>query len=295
MVVDHFYETCFTAGDACSLRKKSDNSSADIKDRINALIQQLIDAPVPFIFQGRTRLITSLLVRDTIRQSLYSPIMLYEPLSVTLAEALVGNYTLLLQATPAAQGSIEREDVCTQPSESDPQPEYLWSDEAGMGVLCGDSAALAGDRNISWAEDIVAKLAAQSPTAGEPWSRIPLSCSGWEFKPKYTFTGPFGSTSNRDSNDRDNTTSAPLLVLSNRYDHATPLANAEALSDRYPGSALLVQESYGHCALLTSKSECTAQHLRRYFDSGELPKKGATCEEDCQAAIPFKACPGFAE
>lgn len=106
---------------------------------------------------------------------------------MTLDEALVGNWLYRVQSSPiditngvpSALG-VDREDVCTEPNEADPQPTYLWADEAGMGVLCGDSSVLAGERNISWAANIAGVLKAQSPTAGEPWARKTLSRSDWK-------------------------------------------------------------------------------------------------------------------
>lgn len=292
VVVDHFYKTCFEAGNHCALRESSDSSAADIRDRVDAFIQELITSPLSVASRGRVRLVTSLIVRDAIRQALYSPITQYEPLSEMLADALTGNYTLLLE-TPAAI-HYGREDVCTKPSESYPRPNFSWDSESAIGVLCGDSAADAGERNISWAQGIVESLNAQSPTTGEPWSRIPLSCSGWKYRPKYAFRGPFGSAS-PDTSQSDSTPLTPLLILSTRYDHATPLANAESLSELFPGSAVLIQESVGHCALIASKSSCTAEHMRSYFDTGKAPSNRIVCQEDCSPSIPSKPCPGFAE
>jgi len=86
-----------------------------------------------------------------------------------------------------------------------------------------------------------------------------------------------------------------MLILSARYDHATPLENAFALSRMHEGSAVVVQESVGHVALSVSTSECTAKIVREYFDTGRLPVNGTSCAADCEAGIPFKACPGVFE
>ncbi|KAJ4388270.1 hypothetical protein N0V85_007728 [Neurospora sp. IMI 360204] len=294
LVVDHFYETCFKAGHKhCALTQPSDKDASNIRGRVDHFIQELIASPVSVVAaDGRIRLITSIIVRDAIRQTLYSPISLYEPLSNMLAEALAGNYTLLSQS-PAAM-DYKRNNVCDKPvmDSSFPPPEYTWDNEATIGVLCGDSAAASASEHttLSWAQDIVKKLEAQSPTTAEPWSRIPLACLGWKFQPKYAFGGPFGHSSGPDAR---HTPSAPMLILSNRYDHATPLRNAHSLSKAYPGSVVLVQESFGHCALLTSKSACTAEHVRSYFESGKVPERGSTCSEDCRPSIPYTTCPGF--
>ncbi|KAG7133035.1 putative hydrolase like protein [Verticillium longisporum] len=293
VVVDKFYETCFRAGELCLLKQEADGSAADIRKRVDDFIQALVKTPIVTVAGGRVRFVTSLIVRDTIRRALYSPIKAYELLSIVLATTLAGDYSLLLQSP--AVNNYERKDVCVVPGDYYPPQNYTWDSEAGMGVLCGDSASKAGERNnVSWAESIVEQLDAQSPTAGEPWARIPLSCSGWRYRPKYAFRGPFGHL-NLDLSKAEDKPAAPLLILSTRHDHATPLANAEHLSTLYPGSAVVIQESVGHCALITSRSECTAQHLRTYFDVGKVPRSGTTCEEDCSPGIPFVPCPGFAD
>ncbi|KAK3375754.1 TAP-like protein-domain-containing protein [Lasiosphaeria ovina] len=247
VVVDRFYQTCFQAGtSACPLRQEADTSAADIRSRVDAYIQSLEVEPLSAVFNGRTRLVTSLVVRNAIRVMLYTP-------------------------------------ICS----------YAWAGEAAMGVFCGDSAAAAGRRdNASFAADIVSFLTKQSPTVGESWLRLPVSCSGWTFQPPYTFRGPFGSAVGNSSNS-----SSPMLILSTRHDHATPLANAYALSQAHGGSAVVVQESFGHTALLTATSDCTAGIVRECFKSGTLPASGTVCKQnsDCEPAVPFKACPGFSE
>ena len=273
-VVDYFYQTCFDAGDSCPLRQGQDRSPADVKDRVDSFIQSLETNPVSAVHDGRVRLLTSSLVRETIRQTLYSPVCSFAPLATALAESvLAGNHTTIF----ASGGAL-----CTRIVPSHVPADCPWCGEASFGILCGDSAATATHRrfNMSWARDQVETFQKQSPTVGEPWARIPLACVGWPFTPKYTFSGPFKS-------------SASLLILSNRYDPATPLANAYALSRNHEGSAVVVQESYGHATVMASTSNCTAAIIRRYFDTGKLPANGTRCEAECAASIPFKGCPGI--
>lgn len=250
---------------------------------MDSFIGSLENSPVPTVYEGRTRLVTSLLVRTTIHDSLYDPIYLYEVLSEVLASSIAGNYTLLLQNSP-----VDLESSCNAQNATYPPASYTWANDAMSSILCGDSSLDADERNITWATDLVNFLYEQSPTAGEEWIRIPLSCIGWKFKPKFLFRGPFGS-----SKEVNSTSNAPLLILSNRHDPVTPLANAYAVSQSYFGSTVVVQESWGHTALLTSRSNCTAGIVREYFDSGKLPQEGTVCEQDCVPSIPYKACPGL--
>ncbi|KAK3372963.1 TAP-like protein-domain-containing protein [Lasiosphaeria ovina] len=275
-VIDYFYQVCFDAGDVCPLRQGQDQSAADVRGRVDAFIQTLETNPISVAQDGRVRLLTSYAVRSTIRQTVYSPVCGYEPLAIALADSVLkGNHTLILSSSGG---------LCTRIIPNHVPVDCPWCAEASFGILCGDSASLAAKdgRNVSWAREEVDFHQKQSSTAGEPWSRIPLSCVNWQFKPKYTFSGPFGS-------------SVPVLLLSNRHDPATPLANAFALSRRHNGSAVVVQESYGHSALLVSTSNCTAEIVRRYFSTGQLPANGTSCAADCAVSIPFSACPGLIE
>lgn len=267
-----------------------DTSAADVRQRVDDFILSLVDSPIAVALDGRVRLVKSLLVRDAIRRALYGPITSWESLSFSLAEALAGNYSFLLQTAPTA--TIFIDETCSETSESFPPPNYSWADDASSGVLCGDSAYDAGERNETWAQDVVDFLENQSFTTGESFARTPLSCSGWGYRPKYVFRGPFGSAS---QNGAQSGAEQPpvILLLSARYDHVTPLANAEDLLRQYPGSGLVIQESVGHCAFLAAKSLCTEKIVREYFVTGAVPAHITTCEPDCVPRIPYETCPNF--
>lgn len=283
VVLENFYKTCFKAGDDCLLKKNSDQNATSIRKRIDSFLGDLEASPIPALYEGRTHLVTSLLVRTIIHDSLYDPINKYEDLSILLASSLAGNHTLLLE-----NSVTELETDC----EASDEDNYSWSDNAGAGVLCGDSALDADERNITWAKDIVDTFNRQSPTAGEVWTKIPFSCIGWKFTPEFLFRGPFGRSAPKSRGGNHNS-SAPLLILSTRYDHATPLANAYKAAKSHEGSTVVVQESFGHTALLTSRSNCTANIVREYFDTGRIPEDGTVCEEDCVPSIPYKECSGL--
>jgi autophagy-related protein 17 len=233
--------------------------------------------------------VTSYLISEAIRTSLYAPIATYETLSLSLADALSGNFSRIL-SNPAVMIRDARPDVCVEPASTIQPSVYTHQEEAAIGIVCGDSQATSVTRDFRWAESIVAMTINQSATVGEPWTRLPLACTGWQFTPPYAFAGPFGSPA---PDNTTNTPAAPLLFLSTRTDHATPLVNAFAMSALHGGSAVVVQESVGHCALLSSVSQCTYGIVKEYFRSGTVPANGTVCEAECVPAIPYKACPGL--
>lgn len=57
------------------------------------------------------------------------------------------------------------------------------------------------------------------------------------------------------------------------------------MAANYNGAVALTQDSVGHCSL-RAPSKCTAGHIKRYFQTGELPPANTTCEIDMQYFAP---------
>jgi len=70
-------------------------------------------------------------------------------------------------------------------------------------------------------------------------------------------------------------TAEPILVLSTTWDPVCPLVSAQKAANSFEGAGLVEQKSYGHCSL-SMPSLCTAEHARRYFNEGVIPKAGTT-------------------
>lgn len=73
-----------------------------------------------------------------------------------------------------------------------------------------------------------------------------------------------------------------VLLMNSRFDPATPLAAAQRLHGRLPGSALLVHEGGGHVTV--QQSGCMTDAASAYLVDGTLPGPGATCGPD---RVPF--------
>ncbi|CAI6098942.1 unnamed protein product [Clonostachys chloroleuca] len=292
-VLDTFYETCYDAGSSCLLREDTDKSAKDIRNKVDLLIKSLDDDPVSIVYQGRVRHITSHTVRDVLRQMLYQPIVMYEPASQLLALALTGNFTGFMQTPTSLANSIELAEMCVNPGASYPPSDLALNNEAGYGTFCSDTYIDPDLRNATWANNIAKAIVGHSPTLAESWTRVITACSGWNYDAKYAFRGPFGAPGPDKTGKNKDTPSAPLLILSNRYDHATPLSSAYVTSQQHGDSAVIVQEASGHCALLVSSSKCVKDHVATYFATGVVPANNTVCQPDCKPGIPYKECPGF--
>ncbi|KAB8297851.1 hypothetical protein EYC80_001647 [Monilinia laxa] len=78
-------------------------------------------------------------------------------------------------------------------------------------------------------------------------------------------------------------TSTPILFIGNSADNITHLGSAIHNSNFFPGSSVLIQNSYGHTSI-SCPSKCTAKHRLAYFQTDVLPSNGTICEPDF---IPF--------
>ncbi|KHO11190.1 hypothetical protein MAA_11268 [Metarhizium robertsii ARSEF 23] len=274
----YFYRSCFEATAKCPLTKSSDHSWHSIRDRVRTLLGELDASPRPALTQGGTEtIITAGMVRSSLFKALYQPIDKFEPLAESLASALQGNYTLLVQNT----GLGHPADGCTPKKPG----EYNWLGLSSSAIVCGDAQDVTHHDEHYW-QGYFEKLGDRSPEFGHNVAKIPFTCSGWKSRPKYRFTGPFSSPESDPSNKQERP-SAPALLLSSWVDPITPLQNAHRVSKSHPGSRVLSQRSVGHCALYSAPSKCTNRVVRTYMTTGALPDEGAQCEPDC---VPWEQC-----
>jgi pimeloyl-ACP methyl ester carboxylesterase len=95
-----------------------------------------------------------------------------------------------------------------------------------------------------------------------------MACAFWPKLDPDRYTGPWNRW-----------TSAPILVVNNRYDPATPLAGAQDATAELGRAKLFVVEGAGHTGMYVP-STCGEKVKRDYFISGTLPGPDVTCAAD---------------
>ncbi|KAL9471078.1 hypothetical protein ACSS6W_009019 [Trichoderma asperelloides] len=269
-VVNYFYDTCYNAGDSCPLRTSEDVNGASIRRRVDKLITDLDATPV-YNAQGTSiAAVTGRDIRDSISQALYRPILGFPPLAQMISDAFEGNFTLI--ADTVTPDDIQSD--CAAGSQ-------VFSGEAAYAVVCSDAASKQTKHDLAYYSNEVEKFLNQSITFGAKWATIPLQCVGYRLQPNYQFHGPW-VTPPADSSLKPGVPAAPLLFLTNKIDPVTPPVNAKAMSAGHPGSAVVIQDSVGHCAIPAGWSDCTNQILRDYFEFGTVPQNGTFCTASCK-------------
>lgn len=168
----------------------------------------------------------------------------------------------LPRLTPECHLKGPYSDACNPPSLKDG-----FVAEVASSILCTDAqsqTSLTRDEFV----DYWHTLRSQSETIGDLWAEIRMACISWNVTARNKFDGHIGGA-----------TAAPLLFVGNAYDPVTPLRNAFKMSARFHGSAVLQQDSEGHCSL-AGPSVCSAKVIRDYFHTGRLPEKGTVCPQD---------------
>ncbi|KAL0059023.1 hypothetical protein AAF712_014261 [Marasmius tenuissimus] len=136
-----------------------------------------------------------------------------------------------------------------------------------VAYACNDGDTVPTEVDAAWAhyKEAIQLYSSWGTVRASHW----IACSGWSPEiPKTQFQGPI--TGN---------TSFPMLLIGNTADPATPLSAAKKVSQQFPGSVVLEQNSPGH-ASVTAPSVCTTKVVREYFVNGTLPEQGTICPMD---------------
>ncbi|KAI0645976.1 alpha/beta-hydrolase [Trametes meyenii] len=260
--IDSFFHFCHQAGpDKCSLYELT---ASQIRKRFFDVVQRVEKDPIPVPLAEPPLIITHKVLSVLIFQGAYGPIRSFPLVADTIRAIEDNNQTAL--AGLAREISTPLECKCNEPP-------AMWrmDDETFSAIACGDSDEHPFD--LDTYTSYYAALARDSALAAPLWGIYYLTCAEWKIRAKARWTRELGAAH----------TAHPLLVVSPRFDPVCPLTDAQAAHARFGGSALLVQNSVGHCSL-SAPSLCTAKHVRAYFENGTLPEPGTVCEVE---ELPF--------
>jgi len=220
--------------------------------------------------------ITSSDLSHAILQLLYTPLRDFSRLATLLAELRDRNTTTALAIKTSDRYNV----AAGLPPHCNASTAYsrlcFPNGDAGIstttaGILCGDAPSVLNTTKAEF-KAFLASLKSTSRAIGSAWSFLALPCTAWHARGRNRYTGDFQAA-----------TANPILIINTVIDPVTPLHNAFRMAEDFPGSVVLTQDSEGHCSYSTP-SMCTARAVRKYFQTGELPKKGTVCAVD---RVPF--------
>jgi pimeloyl-ACP methyl ester carboxylesterase len=257
--LQEFLRLCKAGGKNCSF------SAGSPKARFDALAARLRKHPLELPDgDGGTYTVTYADMIGTTLGSLYSAGG-FEG----LADYLQGLDTAKVSAIRAAKAKLSRPALAqAKPARLADDPAYTQGAEGFYGVWCTDSlipsyadawtfAARAADRK--W------------PYFGRAWNWESSVCVRWPGHDSDRYLGPFNKK-----------TSAPVLVIGNRWDPATRYEDAVSTSKLLGNARLLSVSGWGHTSLFSST--CADNKASAYLLTGALPKAGTVCKPD---EVPF--------
>ncbi|WP_046730480.1 alpha/beta hydrolase [Streptomyces humi] len=242
LALDNFAEDCTSKKTPCPIG----DTPQDVKDRIAKLLVDLDRKPIPGILP---RMLTQTAATNGIAQSLYSKDF-WEYLTEGLEEAYDGDGKVLMLLSDSMNGRNQN-------------GEYSNITAANTAINCAD------DRPRYTADYVQQKLPefrAASPLFGDylAWSMV--SCTDWAVP---------GAA---DHPDVSAPGSAPILVVGNTGDPATPYEGAKKMVEAL-GQGVGVELTYqgqGHGAY-DSKNRCVQGAVNGYLLEGTVPTAGTVC------------------
>lgn len=242
LALDNYAENCVSQTQACPVG----DTAQDVKDRIAKLLKDLDAKPIPGNFP---RVLTQTAATNGIAQALYSKDF-WEYLTEGLEQAYAGDGRVLMLLSDSMNGRSDN-------------GEYSNSTAANVAINCAD------DKPRYTAADVERRLPAfraASPLFGDFLAWSMLSCTGWAVP---------GAA---DHPDVSAPGAAPILVIGNTGDPATPYEGARKMVDAL-GKGVGVELTYkgqGHGAY-DSKDKCVQRAVNAYLLEGKVPSAGTVC------------------
>jgi pimeloyl-ACP methyl ester carboxylesterase len=244
-----FVEDCATYED-CPLPRDVDEGV----QRIQQFLAELDQQPLPGVGD---RMLTEALGTYAILSYLYFPPIDWDVLRYGLEEAFRGDGSVLM-------------DMMDERTDRQPDGTFVDnSNEAFYAVSCLDRPAVGG---LEHAQALAADWAAEAPTFGPylAWGNLP--CWQWPM-------GPGTAEAAGDPPVFTAEGSAPILVVSTKYDAATPYQWGVQVAEELDNAALLTFDADTHTAY-TSGSRCIDEAVDAYYLDGTLPEQDTVCQRD---------------
>ncbi|KAL4963978.1 putative proteinase [Aspergillus stella-maris] len=273
-IFEKFAIYCEAAGDDCPFFAAGGPTA--IKEAYMELENSLLNSSMA-VLPSKTRgpeVVTWTDLRTILRISIYQPLAGFAYLATIANDLARGDGSgladfKLSRRSPSCPTS---ECLSTGPWSSEcllPWQSEMYSSSA---ILCSDAEYLQDPDQEAFKEHWHS-LQQASNIFGHYWAHTRLNCAGWNVTAKWRMPTPV--TGN---------TSHPLLIVNNVLDPITPLRSAKNMNAAFPKSVLLQQDSEGHCTL-AAPSVCTSQAIRKYFQTGDLPAPGSTCDADVKPVL----------
>ncbi|MEU0056518.1 alpha/beta hydrolase [Streptomyces sp. NPDC006334] len=242
LALDNFAEDCTSKVEDCPVG----DTAQDVKDKIARLLQDLDRKPIPGIFP---RVLTQSAATNGIAQALYSKDF-WEYLTEGLEQAYDGDGRTLMLLSDSMNGRSEN-------------GEYSNIAAANVSINCADDEPR---YSPDFVQSKLPEFRAASPLFGDflAWSMV--SCTDWAVP---------GAA---DHPDVSAPGSAPILVVGNTGDPATPYEGARKMVDAL-GKGVGVELTYrgqGHGAY-DSKNKCVQRAVDGYLLDGRVPPAGTIC------------------
>ncbi|MGW0751439.1 alpha/beta hydrolase [Streptomyces sp. NPDC002587] len=252
LALGNFAQDCVDRGDECRL---AGSTAKEIEDGVIKLQKDLAAQPVPGIGD---RMLTESAATNGIAQALYSK-ELWPLLEQGLDEADGGQGQLLMALSDALNGR-------------DQQGNYSNIGAANTAINCADSK----DRYTL--EQTKAKLPAfrsASPVFGDFLGWAMMGCTGWPVAGAW------------ETPDVSAPGAAPILVIGNTGDPATPYEGARKMVERLgPGVGVeLTYKGQGHGAY-NSGDMCVQDAVNAYLLEGKTPAAGTVCTAGVTPSAP---------
>jgi pimeloyl-ACP methyl ester carboxylesterase len=242
LALDNFAEDCVSKTEECPIG----DSAQDVKDRIARLLDDLDRKPIQGIFP---RQLTQTAATSGIAQALYSQDF-WEFLTQGLEEAYDGDGGILLLLSDSMNGRSEN-------------GEYSNITPANVAINCADDKPR---YDTAYVERKLPEFRAASDLFGDYMAWSMLSCTDWAVA---------GAA---DHPDVSAPGAAPILVVGNTGDPATPYEGARAMANAL-GKGVGVELTYrgqGHGAY-DSKNKCVQGAVNGYLLDGKVPPTGTVC------------------